>query len=337
MKNQAGTQAVVETPAAEAPIHEDFDQQWREAAAAAETAIASGEVTPVEEAPEVAEAPTEGATEAGAEEQPTEGEPAAKAKPTPQEAFQNREWRRQEKAKLQEQYDAAADQLLKRAERALELESAYKRRDFEGVAKALGAQNWRSLIMEHLETEANPERRDIAEVGHEVRTLREEMQREKEELARERQRLELQTSAQQQERTVQAEIARNKAIPPALAQNPEFVQAVLQIQDHYWDEKKQETIPTDQAAQIALDNLRKAHARLNGYFGGGAAETSDGQDSGHAPGAPETKKRAPTAIPQRQGTDAARQVPVEELPEKEWFAHIEGMLKTNREKARSGR
>src|SRR5690348_11999204 len=136
MKNQAGTQAVETTPAPPAPVHEDFEQTWREAAAAAQTAIENGEVpTPTEAAEQTAGQPAETEeAEATTEEQP-EGAEEEQRPPTPQEAYQNREWRRQEKAKLQQQYDAAADMLVKRAERALAIESAYRKRDFDGIAK----------------------------------------------------------------------------------------------------------------------------------------------------------------------------------------------------------
>lgn len=333
MKIGAGTGA----PPVEA-VNEDFEQAWNEASAAAKMAIDAGEV-PAPHEPTVAtpEAPV-APPQAAAPEAPTEPEVEPEAEPAP--GLETRLWRKREKQKLQEQFDNASDMLVQRAQRALAIEEAYKARDFDGLAKQLGKGSWSELIMEHLETEAQPERRDIARVGQEVSKLREELAAEKQALARAQQEARDQEEARLYYAEVQGELVTQKVVSEALAKDPEFIQAVVEIQRLHYDEAKDETIPAAQAAKIALDNLRKARARLAAYpdlTGEQTPATAVHPANGGAPGTQPAPKRAPTAIPQRQGADAAPSVPVEELSDKEWFSYFESELKKNRAEKRGVR
>jgi hypothetical protein len=334
MKN--GTAAVVPAAAEvtpEAAVADDFDQLWREADAAAKTAVASGEVEPLQEVP--AEAAAE---EPAVEEELPELPPEEEQEPAP--GKETRLWRKAQKEKLQQQFNSAADMLTQRAHRALAIEEAYKTRDFDALAKHLGKSSWSELVMEHLETEAEPGRRDVAKVGLEVSKLREQLEEEKAQLAYERQQADEAADARAYRGEVRDELLGARVVSEALAKDPEFIEAVVAIQQRYWNKKEETTIPAAQAAKIALDNLRKASARLAAYpdlTGEKTAAQTPHQANGGAPGTTPAQKRAPTAIPQRQGTDAASAVPLDELPEKEWFAHFTAELEKNRAEARRSR
>jgi len=257
--------------------------------------------------PEAAESEAEGAPE------PAE-KPETKAKGPkdkkvveneavlPSERAKFKEWKRKQAERIAaderervsklEEREKAADARLKKAEA---VEKAYELGDYDALAKALGAEDWNKLQEDVVAKLADPNYKRLRELEKfkAEQTEREEKQkREYEQQQAQRQR---QEAIGKYFVDLKKQMTSSKdPLMAAMAEEPNFAQAIYRIQQEQWDGT--ETVTPEQALKIpakgatkSLDQeLRDLYGKLHKVYGGSGS--SNGKP------APAVQKAAPKAV-----------------------------------------
>lgn len=317
---------------------DSFAEQWARAEAIAEAAE-RGEATPATDAEENGDpepdAPAHGSGSGDAtngSEEATEADGAEDADDRPVAVSERAKWREEkrrsraaiaaERGKAMAEVQQIADKARAELGPLLEAKKALEAGDFDGLARGLGHDDWKTLQAETLKRFQSPEYQRVQQLE---RDLRERQARED---AERKTQAEQRAQADQQkarEAYIDGDLARELgAIEDeqvrGLAEDPAFRRAVFAIQDREWDEHARETIPVAEAAREVVSTARKQYAKLHKIFGGQAASepedaTASATRSGRASVPTRARKRSKTVTHDRAAEAAA---PGTELSDDEW-------------------
>ena len=170
--------------------------------------------------------------------------------------------------------ETAQKELADRYKRVEGFESAIKNRDHQGLAKALGYEDWDKLQADVYAWNADPNYQRMKE----LQEWKEKQEVEAERAAQQRQ------AAEQEQRKIQAEQkyisdlsgvmkASSDPLVASMHEDPLFLRAVYRIQQENWDGR--ETVTPEQAIRMAAngarvslgEELKALHARLDKAFG----------------------------------------------------------------------
>jgi len=170
--------------------------------------------------------------------------------------------------------EAAQKELADRYKRVEAFEGAIKGRDHQGLAKALGYENWDKLQEDVIAWNADPNYQRIRE----LEAFKKQQEEQAEQAAQQRQ------QAAQEQARVQAEtkyisdlsgVMKTSQDPlvQSMSDDPLFLRAVYRIQQENWDGR--ETVTPEQAVRMAAsgsrvtlgEELKALHARLDKAFG----------------------------------------------------------------------
>ncbi len=233
----------------------------------------------------------------------------------PSERNDFREWKRKQKEAMQGEHQTRMAELEKREQgfqeklkKADALLAAADAADYEGLAKLLGHDDWDKLQESVIARLSDPN----------YKRLRELERRDQERVEAEaKQKQEAETRAQQQQRAqaIQAHMvklgqhcaASKDPVVQAMADEPNFIQAIFNIQRENYDQETDSTVTPEQAIKMAvrgapralIEELKTLAVKLNKAFGSQMAA------NGNAP-AQAMKKPAPKSavVPPTRSTEA---------------------------------
>lgn len=233
----------------------------------------------------------------------------------PSERNDFREWKRKQKEAMQGEHQTRMAELEKREQgfqeklkKADALLAAADAADYEGLAKLLGHDDWDKLQESVIARLSDPN----------YKRLRELERRDQERMEAEaKQKQEAETRAQQQQRAqaIQAHMvklgqhcaASKDPVVQAMADEPNFIQAIFNIQRENYDQETDSTVTPEQAIKMAvrgapralIEELKTLAAKLNKAFGSQVAA------NGNAP-AQAMRKPAPKSavVPPTRSTEA---------------------------------
>jgi hypothetical protein len=324
------------------------------------------ESVPEESAPEEPETPdapveeTDDEPVATEEEAPSEEEPEEDREPPPepQEAedeileklkakgyeIHNRKVVSAERAKLwkkrekllaevdQERAQAAAEierhtsTLEEKYRRAIDLQKAMDSDDLDGVASAFGHKDWNELNQHALKQRLSPEHKRVMALQKEL-----EQRKQAELKAQEKYQQEQQARLRQQKEREQldnlADDLADMKVPhfQTLAKDPSFVAGTLNHLRNNWD--GHETIPVQEAANLAYLDAKKLYEKLHTHFGGGARNAASEPTSGSTAEIPATggtdgkRRKPPKTISQTQVAEASAPQEFDPDDDDAWLAY----------------
>lgn len=253
-----------------------------------------------------------------------EPEPSPRPKVTPQEAFEERRRRREQKNRLAERERQLAEreaahqaQVQKDRDELEAFRRAKATGDFDTLAKMLGFENEAEMSRAQVQGHADPTAKAVKELQHQLEA-RERREREREAKLEEQQaRAQAEQERADYERTVATRVKQMTTLPAKLRVDPRFHEMVIKERDDQFDEELGETISVGEAAKICLDRLKEGRKALDDYL---AEESPDQAGKPEKPtgGQPEAtekvapKKRAP-AVSQRDLSDISEEATVDDV------------------------
>jgi hypothetical protein len=203
----------------------------------------------------------------------------------------------------------AQKELDDRFKKVQSLEAALKGRDHQGLAKALGYEDWDKLQQEIVAWNSDPHYQELRE----IKEWKAQQEAEAERAAQQR--------AQQQQQQQRAEMetkyigdlsgvmkGSQDPVVAAMAEDPLFVRAVYRIQQENWDGR--ETVTPEQAVRMSAqgarvtlgEELQALHARLDKAFAKQRADAAPKQPAAPKPkivGAPKPGPSEPAKFEKR--------------------------------------
>jgi len=196
-----------------------------------------------------------------------------------------RDNKRRSEAALSERQQQIAAQLeqAKRdfapdVEFAQAVKAAWKRGDPEQFAKALGAENFDKFQEYFIRMTADPHYQELQELKKKQDAIETERQREKEAMAAQSERNNRLMARRRYEAQLSEQMAQSKdPLVQAMHDDPNFIRAVMKIQEQNWDGEK--TVPAERAVRMAAAEggiplgreLQMLYQRLAKVFGQTAA------------------------------------------------------------------
>jgi len=257
-------------------------------------------------------------------EAPDDEPPPPKAKPTPTEAFEERQRRKEKKNALAERERQlaereAAHQASVQKDRD-ELEKFRKAKatgDFETLAQMLGFKNEAEMSRAQVTGIADPTAKAVKELQHQLEERERRDQAREARLEEDAARRQAQAEREDYERTQATRIKQMTTLPPKLRIDPKFHAMVIQERDDQFDDELGETISLKEAAQICLDRLKEGRKALDDYLTEGSPDLA-GKPEKPTGGQPEAtektvlKKRAPVAS-QRDLSEISEEATVDDV------------------------
>jgi hypothetical protein len=219
-------------------------------------------------------------------------------------------------ADLQARFDRATASLEDRYASAVKLQEAIDSRDFDQIAKEAGYETFGAMSVAHVQRRLSPDQQEMAK-------LRGELVAEKRERAawQERQK-ERQAEAQRadsiteykQDLTTELRDHSDPAIAD-FAREPSFVDMVFTVQQQHWD--GQQTLPTNEAVNMVINELRGTYSRMNRFFGNQAASSPEKQPTNGAHSI-EKPGRKPLNVSHKEAADVSARARTDVLDEEAW-------------------
>jgi hypothetical protein len=250
-----------------------------------------------------------------------------------------RQHRQQIESRLQKTYAEReakvrqmAEQLEKAAPHAMAMEKARRTKDVEAMAKIMGYESFAKLTQDHVETMADPGRKEIQEFRREAEAREARLMQRIEALQQAqqpRQPTQQEVQAQYEQRVAQ-EIVADGSIPQTLKESePFFMDVMTELRTHY---DGHTTIPPHLAARNVLDRYRQAAETVNHQQS--AAEGATGKSLNTD--AEKPAKRPPLNVSQDEAADASGSVEDdEEFDEAKWLKEVEEYSRQQKLKARA--
>lgn len=254
------------------------------------------------------------------------------------------EWKREEES-LRARLRGEEDQHKSKLDRIAQFEKAEDSGDLDGMAKALGHENWEKLQETALARITDPHYKELQD----LKKWRQQEEERKKVEAEERKKQEETQSRQQAERnymqSLSTEMKSAGGLFEALHDDAGFVSQVMQIQRMHWDPELEQSISFEQAVdwknpqtgrslRQSLEGLRD---KLNRAFGDTPAETQANSGTPKPTPKPRAPKTGVVSAAERSG--ATSRGPWKKEDDDEFFAHARARLSEaafEDEKARRG-
>lgn len=231
-------------------------------------------------------------------------------------------------AKLTEAEKAAKEKLEKaetEVEFAQKLVAAAEENDYEAIAAMLGHKDWNELQQSVISKFADPNYKELRELKkwkeeqEQQRTKAEKekaeaeakAKREEEERTKEHQRQQEIQARQQQMAAYHKQLSEKMAasedpLTRVMSQDPQYIAAIVRIQQENWDAETETTVTPEQAAKMAakgagttlLSELEGLYKRLGEVFGSApAAPAQAKKPTNQSESEPEKPSKAPRSAP----------------------------------------
>jgi hypothetical protein len=253
--------------------------------------------------------------------------------------------------------EKAAQEKLEKAETEVEfaqnLVKAAEEGDYEAIAQLLGHKDWNDLQQGVISKFADPNYKELQELKRwrkeqeEQRSKTEKekaeaeakAKREEEERIKEHQRQQEIQARQQQMAAYHKQLSEQMAasedpLTRVMSQDPQYIAAIVRIQQENWDHETESTVTPEQAAKLAakgagttlMGELEGLYKRLGEVFGGAqaapaAVKTAEKTPEKPAAAEPEKAAKAPRSAPVPTKGTRAPSAPGRFKTDAEWRAY----------------